>query len=136
MTLLLEMGMGVGLLAGAWLARAGRIRTHAACQAVIVILNLTLIILTMLPSFHRQVLPKLPGRIARPYFALATTHATLGGVAELMGLYILLAAGTKLLPERFRITRFKLWMSSLLLLWWIVLFLGMATYARWYADLR
>jgi uncharacterized membrane protein YozB (DUF420 family) len=101
-----------------------------------VILNLSLIILTMLPSFHRQVLPKLPGRIARPYFALATAHAALGSVAELTGLYILLAAGTKLLPEKFRITRFKLWMRSLLLLWWIVLFLGMATYARWYADLR
>jgi len=101
-----------------------------------VILNLSLIILTMLPSFHRQVLPKLPGRIARPYFALATTHAALGGLAELMGLYILLAAGTKLLPEKFRITRFKFWMRSLLLLWWIVLFLGMATYARWYVVLR
>ena len=31
-TLLLEMGMGAGLLAGAVLARAGRIRIHAACQ--------------------------------------------------------------------------------------------------------
>src|SRR6266850_6323248 len=31
-TLLLEMGMGAGLLAGALLARAGRIWFHAACQ--------------------------------------------------------------------------------------------------------
>ncbi len=135
-TLLLEMGMGVGLLAGARLARRGRIRIHAACQSVIVILNLTLIVLTMFPAFHCQVLPKLPGRIGRPYYALATTHAALGGVAELMGLYILLAAGTKLLPEKFRIARFKFWMRSLLLVWWIVLFLGMATYARWYMSLR
>ncbi len=51
-TLLLEMGMGVGLLAGARLARRGRIRIHAACQSVIVILNLTLIVLTMFPAFH------------------------------------------------------------------------------------
>jgi len=135
-TLLLEMGMGVGLLAGARLARAGRIRIHAACQSGIVILNLTLIVLTMFPAFHRQVLPKLPGRIGRPYYALAGTHAALGGVAELMGLYILLAAGTKLLPEKFRIARFKFWMRSLLLVWWTVLFLGMATYARWYMTLR
>ena len=130
------MGMGVGLLAGARLARAGRIRIHAACQSGIVILNLTLIVLTMFPAFHRQVLPKLPGRIGRPYYALAATHAALGGVAELMGLYILLAAGTKLLPEKFRIARFKFWMRSLLLVWWTVLFLGMATYARWYMTLR
>jgi uncharacterized membrane protein YozB (DUF420 family) len=133
-TLLLEMGMGAGLLVGAGLARAGRIGFHAACQSIIVILNLSLIVLTMFPAFHRQVLPKLPGRIGRPYYALATTHAALGGVAELAGLYILLAAGTKLLPEKFRITRFKFWMRSVLLVWWIVLLLGMATYARWYVT--
>ena len=82
-TLLLEMGMGAGLLAGAVLARAGRIQFHAACQSVIVLLNLTLIVLTMFPAFHRRVLPKLPNGIRRPYYALAATHAALGGVAEL-----------------------------------------------------
>jgi hypothetical protein len=45
--------MGAGLLAGALLARAGRIRSHAACQSVIVLLNLALIVLTMFPVFHR-----------------------------------------------------------------------------------
>jgi uncharacterized membrane protein YozB (DUF420 family) len=133
--LLLEMGMGAGLIAGARLARAGRIRFHAACQSVIVLLNLTLIVLTMFPAFHRQVLPRLPGRIGKSYYALAAAHASLGSVAELLGLYILLAAGTNLLPEKFRITRYKFWMRSLLFVWWIVLFLGMATYARWYVTL-
>jgi uncharacterized membrane protein YozB (DUF420 family) len=134
--LLLELGMGAGLLAGALLARAGRIRFHAACQSVIVILNLALIVLTMLPSFHSHVLPKLPSRIGKPYYALAATHAVLGGVAELGGLYILLAAGTDLFPTKFRITRYKFWMRSVLFVWWIVLFLGMATYTRWYVTLR
>ena len=132
LTLLLEMGMGAGLLAGAVLARAGRIRIHAACQSAIVLLNLALIVLTMFPVFHRQVLPKLPGRIGKPYYALAATHAALGGVAELAGLYILLAVGTSILPEKFRIRRYKFWMRSVLVIWWMVLFLGMATYARWY----
>ena len=128
--------MGAGLLAGAVLARAGRIQFHAACQSVIVLLNLTLIVLTMFPAFHRRVLPKLPNGIRRPYYALAATHAALGGVAELASVYIMLAAGTDLLPEKFRITRYKFWMRRLLLAWWIVLFLGMATYARWYVTLR
>jgi len=135
-TLLLEMGMGAGLLAGALLARAGRIRYHAACQAVIVLLNLVLIGLTMLPAFHRLVLPKLQGRIGKPYYAVAAAHAGLGSVAEFGGLYILLAAGTNLLPEKFRIKHYKFWMRSVLLVWWIVLLLGMATYARWYVTLR
>jgi hypothetical protein len=121
-TLLLELALGTGLLAGALLARAGRLWLHAACQSVIVFLNLILIALTMFPPFHRQVLPKLPSRIGRPYYALAATHAALGGVAELAGLYLLLAAGTNLLPEKFRITRYKFWMRSVLFVWWIVLY--------------
>ena len=134
--LLLEMGMGVGLLAGALFARARWYRLHAACQSVIVLLNLTLIVLAMSPTFHSRVLPKLPGRIGKPYYALAAMHAAVGGIAEIAGLYILVAAGTNLLPTKFRITRYKLWMRSVLLIWWIVLLLGIATYARWYMTLR
>ena len=135
-TLLLELALGAGLLAGALLARAGRHRLHAACQSIIVLLNLMVIVLTMLPSFRRQVLPKLPSRIGKPYYALAAMHAALGGIAELGGLYILLAAGTTMLPEKFRLRRYKFWMRGVLILWWIVLFLGVATYARWYVPRR
>jgi uncharacterized membrane protein YozB (DUF420 family) len=92
--------------------------------------------LTMLPSFHRLILPKLPERIGKPYYALAAVHGGLGSIAELGGLYILLATGTNLLPENFRIKRYKFWMRSVLVVWWVVLLLGMATYTRWYVSLR
>jgi uncharacterized membrane protein YozB (DUF420 family) len=134
--LLLEVGMGAGLVAGALFARAKWYRLHAGCQSAIVLLNLILIALTMFPTFHSRVLPKLPARIGKPYYALAVTHAAMGSVAEIGGLYILLAAGTNLLPAKFRITRYKLWMRSVLLIWWIVLLLGIATYARSYMTLR
>ena len=94
------------------------------------------IVLTMLPSFNRQVLPKLPGRIGKPYYALAAMHAALGGIAELGGLYILLAAGTTLLPEKFRIRRYEFWMRGVLFLWWILILFGVATYTRWYVPRR
>jgi uncharacterized membrane protein YozB (DUF420 family) len=132
--LLLELALGTGLIAGAMLARAGRYRLHAVCQSVIVLLNLAVILLAMVPAFHRQVLPKLPGRLGRPFYAIATTHAALGGVAEIAGLYLLLAAGTKLLPEKWRITRYRSWMRTVLVLWWITLLLGLATYVRWYVS--
>jgi uncharacterized membrane protein YozB (DUF420 family) len=67
-------------------------------------------------------------------YALATAHATLGMITEIAGLYILLAAGTSVLPEKFRITKYKLWMRTVLVLWWVVLLLGLATYARWYVP--
>ncbi len=124
--------MGVGLLIGALLARMRRFRGHAWCQSAIVLLNLGVIVLVMIPSFRAHVSPKIPLKLGKAYYALATAHAALGGVVQCAGLYILLAAGTKLLPEKLRITRYKLWMRSVLVAWWVVLFLGLATYARWY----
>jgi uncharacterized membrane protein YozB (DUF420 family) len=134
LVLLLEIAMGVGLLIGALLARLRRFRQHAWCQSVVVLLNLALIMLTMIPSFRVHVSPKIPIKLGRAYYALATAHAALGSVTEISGLYILLAAGTSVLPEQFRITKYKAWMRSVLVLWWLVLLLGLATYARWYVP--
>jgi uncharacterized membrane protein YozB (DUF420 family) len=132
LVLLLEIAMGLGLLAGALLAHMRRFRAHAWCQSVIVLFNAALIVVVMVPSFRSQVSPKIPLKLGKAYYALATAHGALGGVVECSGLYILLAAGTKLLPEKLRITRYKLWMRSVLVAWWVVLLLGLATYARWY----
>jgi uncharacterized membrane protein YozB (DUF420 family) len=132
--LLLEIAMGVGLLLGAWLARKKRFRQHAWCQSVIVLLNLAVIAVMMIPSFRVHVLPRIPAKLGKAYYALATIHAALGSVTEIAGLYILLAAGTSVLPEKFRITKYKMWMRSVLVLWWLVLLLGFATYTRWYVP--
>jgi len=86
-----------------------------------VLLNLALIGWTMLPAFRGQVLPQ--SFIRRPPYALAAAHGSLGSIVEFAGLYILLAAGTKILPEKLRIKRYRLWMRSVL----VVLFLGIAT---------
>jgi len=126
--------MGVGLLIGALLARMRRFRVHAWCQSAIVLLNLAVIVLVMIPSFRVHVSPKIPLKLGKPYYALATAHAALGTITEIAGLYILLAAGTNLLPEKFRITKYKLWMRTVLVLWWVVLVLGVATYSRWYVP--
>ena len=132
--LLLEIAMGVGLLIGALLARMRRFRAHAWCQSAIVLLNLAAIVLVMIPSFRAHVSPKIPLKLGKSYYALATVHAALGTITEIAGLYILLAVGTSVLPEKFRIAKYKLWMRTVLVLWWLVLLLGLATYARWYVP--
>jgi uncharacterized membrane protein YozB (DUF420 family) len=132
LVLLLELAMGVGLLTGAFLARQRKFQAHAWCQSVVVLLNAVLVALMMLPSFHRQVWPRIPLKLGRFYFGLATAHAALGAVVECAALYILLAAGTTLMPEKLRLTRYKLWMRIVLIAWWAVLLLGVTTYARWY----
>ena len=134
LVLALEIAMGVGLLAGARLARKRRFRQHAWCQSAIVLLNLLVIAVMMVPSFRVHVLPRVPAKLGKAYYALATTHAALGTVTEIAGTYILLSAGTSVLPERLRITKYKVWMRSVLVFWWVVLFLGFATYGRWYVP--
>ena len=134
LVLLLDIAMGVALLAGAWLARRKRFRQHAWCQSAVVLLNLAVIALMMMPSFHARVLPKIPARLGKAYYALATAHGMLGIAAEIAAFYILLSAATQLLPEKARITRYKAWMRGTLALWWVALILGMAIYARWYTP--
>ena len=132
--LVLEIGMGLALLGGALLASRKRFRSHACCQSAVVLLNFVIILLVMVPSFQVHVSPKIPAKLGKAYYSLATTHAALGGVTEIAALYILLAAGTNILPLQFRLTSYKIWMRSVLALWWLVLVLGLAAYARWYVP--
>jgi uncharacterized membrane protein YozB (DUF420 family) len=132
LVLLLEVAMGVALLIGALLARVRRYRWHAWCQSAVVLLNLAVIALVMAPSLGERVSPKIPAELNKTFYALTTAHAALGSIAEIAGLYLLLAAGTKILPLRFRLVEYKRWMRSVLALWWLVLLLGLATYIRWY----
>ena len=132
--LLFEIGMGFGLLGGGVLARRKRFRLHACCQSVVVLLNFATILLVMVPSFQVRVSPKIPAKLGKAYYSLATAHAAIGGVTEIAALYVLLSAGTNILPQQFRLTKYKLWMRSVLALWWVVLLLGLATYVRWYVP--
>ncbi len=130
--LLLELAMGVGLLVGAIFARIRKFQAHAWCQSVIVLLNAAIIVIFMLPSFRSHVWPRIPRKLGNSYYTMATAHAALGTVVECAGLYLLLAAGTTLVPEKLRLMRYKLWMRIVLTAWWVVILLGVAMYARWY----
>jgi uncharacterized membrane protein YozB (DUF420 family) len=55
----------------------------------------------------------------------------LGTIAQLLGLYIVIRAGTNWLPKRLRFKNYKLWMRTTLVLWWSVIILGIATYWAW-----
>jgi uncharacterized membrane protein YozB (DUF420 family) len=133
-TLVIEIAMGMTLILGMLLARRRSYRAHAWCQSAVVVLNLIVIAQVMVPTFRNQVAPKLPARLARPYYAVATGHAITGCIAELLGVYIILAAGTKILPKSLRFVRYKLWMRTALVIWWLAVLLGLTTYFRWYVG--
>src|SRR5258708_36773660 len=85
----------------------------------------------MLPSFRSHVWPRIPRKLGNSYYAMATAHAALGTVVECAGLYLLLAAGTTVMPEKLRIMRYKLWMRIVLTALWFAILLGATMYALW-----
>jgi hypothetical protein len=133
LNLVIQIAMGLALLSGALLARAKRYVAHGICQAAVLILNLPMIALAMWPSLHTRVMPRLSSHLWKRNYAIATAHGVLGALAEGFGLYILLVAGTNILPRSWRVQRWKLWMRIELILWWAVLLLGFGTYYVWYA---
>ena len=136
LNLLVQIAMGIALLAGALLARAKRYAAHGVCQGVVLILNLPMIALVMWPSLDTRVLPRFSRHFEKPNYVIAMAHGALGALAEVLGLYILLAAGTNILPRAWRFQRWKLWMRIELALWWVVLLSGIGTYYIWYVVPR
>jgi plastocyanin len=132
--LVLQLLMGVALLAGMWLSRRKHFTAHGLCQSAVLLLNSVLIAAVMWRSFRVQVMAQIPGGMRDPYITVPAFHAALGSAAELLGIYIALVAGTRLIPEPLRFKNWKRWMRFELALWWAVIFLGVGTYLIWYAP--
>ena len=135
LNLIVQIVMGIALLAGAFLAHAKRYAAHGVCMTTVLLLNLVAIAFVMWPSFDRLVLPRLAGHLHKRYDEVATIHGVCGAAAELLGLYILLVAGANVLPEAWRFKRWKLWMRVELALWMATLLAGIGTYIVWYTPL-
>ncbi len=115
------------LSAGALLARTKRFRLHAAVQCTVVLLNLGLILRIMLPTFRQQI----PAALT-PSWSASTAimflHAFVGALAWLIAFYVVLVAGTPLIPRKLRFSNYRLWMRTAFVLWWAAFLLGCAVY--------
>ena len=132
LNLVVQLIMGLALIAGVLLAKQKRYTAHGICQTTVLLLNLLMIGSVMWPSFQQQVKPALTKVFHKWYYAVATIHAALGIAVELLGLYIVIVAGTHVLPQWLRFKHWKLWMRTELVLWAIVLVSGVGTYCAWY----
>lgn len=134
LNLVVQIAMGLMLLVGMALARKKNFSAHKYCQASVMVLNLAMIFLIMAPSFQSQVQPRVPDGLNEAFYAVPYVHALLGTLAELLGLYIVLVAATKLVPKKLRFKRYKPWMRTELALWWLVILIGVGTYYVWYIS--
>jgi hypothetical protein len=124
----------VGLIVGMLLVRAGHVRLHAYLQSSVVLVNIPVVLVWMLPSYLANVLPGLSSGWSMAFYWVPTLMLILGVSAEALGAYVILVAGTNWLPERWRFRRYKVWMRTVLGLWWSVLVLGLLTYYVWYVS--
>src|ERR1700689_2531745 len=85
LNLVVQLIMGVALVAGALLAKQRRFKAHGICQTTVLLLNLLMIGLVMWPSFQQQVRPALSKVLHKWYYEVAAIHAVLGITAELLG---------------------------------------------------
>ena len=132
LNLLVQIGLGLLLLIGMVLARRGLYRAHGACQSSALILAIGMTLVWMWPSFREVYVPDLARGIANRTTVAVVAHAALGSVVLLLGVYVVLVAGTSLIPGRFRFQNYSAWMRTLLVLWWITIGLGVLTY--WFAN--
>src|SRR5262249_25720613 len=133
-TLVLELAMGVALVFGAWLARRGHYRLHALCQSSVVLLNLVVIAMSMAPSLYKRVLPKIPARLGRSFYAVALAHGVIGIVAEVAAIFVLVAAGLMWLPIGGCVRVLRKARRTVLFFWGLALLRGVTTSLRWYAQ--
>jgi uncharacterized membrane protein YozB (DUF420 family) len=131
LNLLVQLGLGVLLLAGLLLARRSRYALHGACQATALVVTLVMTAIWMLPAYHNNYGPAI-FRLGNRVNVAAAAHVVTGTVALLVGVYVVLVAGTPIVPKVLRFTNYKVWMRTLIVIWWLALLLGVLTY--WFAT--
>jgi uncharacterized membrane protein YozB (DUF420 family) len=131
---LFEVGIAIALVVGMFVVRRGHVRAHMYIQSSMVLLNIPIVLTWMIPQYLEYVLPGIPSEIGDPFYWVPTVMLAAGVAAEVLGIFIILVAGTDLVPERFRFRRYKLWMRFELLLWWSVITFGLSTYYVWYVP--
>jgi uncharacterized membrane protein YozB (DUF420 family) len=125
---ILEVGMAILLLVGSVMVRQGHIRIHRVLQSSVILVNIPIVIYAMVPPYLQYVAPSLAAHWTEARELIPTLMLFAGAAAELLGVYIILVAGTSWIPARFRFRRYKLWMRTELGLWWAVVLAGLATY--------
>ena len=129
-----EIGVALVLLTGAFVVRRGHVRAHKYMQSAMVLVNIPIVLSWMIPRYIDLVWPRLESNFTNDFYWIPTIMLIIGAAAEALGLYIILAAGTEWLPIRFRLQRYKPWMRTELVLWWLVVITGLSTYYVWYVP--
>jgi hypothetical protein len=88
----------------------------------------------MLPNLRHQLPASFPTSWRDLPVATVLLHAFIGTLAWLTACYVVLVAGTPLVPCRFRFSNYRRWMWSVFALWWAAFLLGCLVYYACYVN--
>jgi uncharacterized membrane protein YozB (DUF420 family) len=132
LNLIAQLLLGLTLLVGVELARRGRYRGHGVCQTTALALTLVLTVAWMVPAFREVYEPSIDRGVVNRLNLAVAVHVMLGTLTLLLGAWVVLVAGTNVIPPSWRFKNYKGWMRTLLTLWWLGILFGVATY--WFAS--
>lgn len=133
-SLVLILVTAVLLTVGWRLAVRRRYRAHRWVQTAAVCLNAVVVLVWMIRSLLRNVIPELPGKLGEASYAVATAHAVVGIVGLVLGVWVVLVA-SELVPKALRFTDFKLFMRSAYALYMVGTLTGVVLYVVAYVNL-
>src|SRR4030042_702975 len=109
LTLVLILITAILFNVGFILARRKQFVAHRWVQTSSVILNSLVVLISMVSSFLIHILPGIPAKLGEGDYAVTTTHAIIGTIAFLLGVFVMLR-GNELVPKSWRFKNYKLFM--------------------------
>jgi hypothetical protein len=111
---------------------------HKITMTLIAITNWAIILLLMVVSYSKWVLPFLQLGVSAPVRLLPTLHLITGGIAQILATYLVLLMWTEktrfswIIPKRFQTRNIKPYMRATLALWLVTAALGVTIFLTWY----
>jgi uncharacterized membrane protein YozB (DUF420 family) len=113
------------------LARRRKYEAHRWIQSISVVINSAVVILVMVKSFVVHILPGIPAKLTQGDYAVTTTHAIIGTLSVLVGIFVALR-GNNAVPAPFRFNNYKLFMRTAYGLYMLATLLGVIVYVEVY----
>jgi uncharacterized membrane protein YozB (DUF420 family) len=127
LTLILILITAISFTVGWQLARHKKFEAHRWVQTATACLNAVVVLSVMIRSFIVHILPGIPGKLQQGDYAVTTTHAIVGAIGLLLGIFIVLRAN-KLLPKVLWFKNYKLFMRTSYTIYMLATLLGVIVY--------
>lgn len=127
LTLILILITAISFTVGWQLARHKKFEAHRWVQTATASLNAVIVLSLMVKSFVVHILPGIPGMLLKGDYAVTTTHALVGAIGLLLGIFIVLRAN-KLVPKALRFKNYKLFMRTSYIIYMLATLLGVIVY--------